>query len=858
MRAMTHRARFMARPLVLSLAFALGATSSPALFGANHPNSRVASTHVLDLTANVDWDYDAASPTQAGSGGITLTQDVVRNQILREVARSVFLMTEGRHRIGTVYVYKNGRFGKNVDVQIINKSDRSYATPATWQQPEGSSFNFLAIDGKAENLRNYSRVIAHELGHYVYGFADEYREDGKALNAASPGSPSGVDYTRNSIMNNHEVFTRLSLAADYQGDATSNNTAQARVYASDRTTLKGGSQWEMLTRDPANDPATGKEFHGGNRVWFDAFKGFTPPGTLTDLTRYPGVYCDPTQVQAYCGQGDTSKDQVVPVADRLSDVNVFNSQLFVKSGGTATADAVDGAAGSAFESFNVVFVDSPGAAAKSTLSSIAPKRLAVTARASNTSAVPRHAIVLDRTLPAAVFEEARQAAIALVELSDPSASWGVYVSPPVNGSASLAPMTSIATGQAALVSALQGLSRVDGNFDSTAAMAQAQADLSNGRQLIDSASVDLFTAQGSTLPASLGVAARQARVSINSIGLMLPSGSSASKVQGGVTLDALAKASGGNAYSAKDAEQVVKKILRAERKASGEVFSLIESTGWDAFSTGSVSTPIQITSHDAVVSAHWSFNPADQGKLSFKLVTPAGTFTSLSAASNLADGYALIEVDNSDGRHNGAAQVGTVAAAAVNNPVGVDIQAESVVQLDAETEGGTQADPRKPVLRVQFSGQAPVARAQVLATFYRTSDGAAVLSDLPLADDGLGVDARADDGRYAADLSNLLPAGDYTVAVRAQTNASSFFQPNQIFAIGSTVPVVLTGAGLTRIDETDLHLDSGISGVAAGSSGSGGGCTVIDGQRDGGLVALILSALLGLYLRRSRRRAQPD
>ncbi len=141
-----------------------------------------------------------------------------------------------------------------------------------------------------------------------------------------------------------------------------------------------------------------------------------------------------------------------------------------------------------------------------------------------------------------------------------------------------------------------------------------------------------------------------------------------------------------------------------------------------------------------------------------------------------------------------------------------------------------------------------------------------MLSDLLLADDGLGVDARANDGRYALSLSGRLEAGDYTIAVHAVTTAESVFQPNQVFARGAEVPPVPVGAGLTRVDEFDTTLQVGALGVKAASAGTstvvgdigGGGCTSIDGQRDAGLLLLLGAALLGLWLRRGRRDGMRD
>ncbi len=98
----------------------------------------------------------------------------------------------------------------------------------------------------------------------------------------------------------------------------------------------------------------------------------------------------------------------------------------------------------------------------------------------------------------------------------------------------------------------------------------------------------------------------------------------------------------------------------------------------------------------------WYFDPADKAKIGFQLATPAGTFSTLSPASDLDDGFALIEVDNSTGQHNGAARAVTVAAADVSNAVGLDVQAESEIEMLVDLEGGTLADNRAPVIRVQL------------------------------------------------------------------------------------------------------------------------------------------------------------
>ena len=265
-------------------------------YAANHPFSSIKDVNIVNLTANVDWDYDGPAPMQLGTNGVLLTKDVIEKRILREAARSIYLMTEGRHRIGNVYVYKNSHYGNNVDIMLINKSGRSNASVAKWQAAGGNSSDYLSneeVNIKSKEIfvspeipESVGRVIAHEMGHYIYGVLDEYAE----ANKDSPifigmteddklSFPQYGDNVRSTIMSNHELFTRFSIADDYPATAT-NKTAQARIYGDVKTGFSGGSQWEMLVRDPKLDSTAAQSMHGENRKLFDAFKGMTAPKSL--------------------------------------------------------------------------------------------------------------------------------------------------------------------------------------------------------------------------------------------------------------------------------------------------------------------------------------------------------------------------------------------------------------------------------------------------------------------------------------------------------------------------------------------------------------------------------------------------
>ncbi len=270
------RISLASRAMVTGLTLALTAPVPFTALAANHPLTAVADINTIDYVVNVDWDYDSP-PTQATNASQVLDRAYITS-VIRVLAQSIFTMTEGRHKLGTVYVYRNKTFSANVDIQLINSNGRSSANPAGWSVRDSSSFNHLAFENTAESIDALGKVIAHELGHYTYGLMDEYAEAGAPLNPNDPGSPSGVDSPKTTIMNNHMLSVSLSTPADY-ADPGQRQTAQARVMANGPA-LSGGSAWETLTRTADQDPAAGRAL---GRTFFEAFRGINP-ATL-QLTR---------------------------------------------------------------------------------------------------------------------------------------------------------------------------------------------------------------------------------------------------------------------------------------------------------------------------------------------------------------------------------------------------------------------------------------------------------------------------------------------------------------------------------------------------------------------------------------------
>lgn len=257
--------RLMAALLAVTL------TTQPLMqaHAANNPLSAVRDVNIIDYVVNVDWDFDNP-PTQATNPSQRLDRAYI-TEVIRVLARSKFTATEGRHRLGTVYVYKNAKFGDNVDIRMLNSEGRSAANVAGWGKRGTTSYNHLAFQKAPESIDALGKVINHELGHYTYGLLDEYVEEGSPLKPDDPSSPSGVDTPKNTAMNSHLDFVSFSTPADY-ADPTKRQTAQARVFARN-SDGSGGSAWETLARPADQDPPDAQPM---GRTFFEAFRGIDP------------------------------------------------------------------------------------------------------------------------------------------------------------------------------------------------------------------------------------------------------------------------------------------------------------------------------------------------------------------------------------------------------------------------------------------------------------------------------------------------------------------------------------------------------------------------------------------------------
>jgi hypothetical protein len=249
-----------------------------AALAAQHPLSSVTTNsqtlQTLDLATNVDWDFDA-SPAVTNGSGVALNRDFI-TAAYTQMAKSLHMMTEGRHRIGTVYVYKNSRYGSAVDVKLSKDNGLANATVGGWGTREGTMSVYAgaasssAGSDAAKLAVEVGQSMAYVSAMYVYGLMAEYRALGLFGRPTDASNPQENDTSLNTIMGDQSRFTTLSTPGDI---VATTQTVQRRIY--------GASAWETLARPTSADPAQAAVF---GRTAFAAFSGFVPKDAAA-LTR---------------------------------------------------------------------------------------------------------------------------------------------------------------------------------------------------------------------------------------------------------------------------------------------------------------------------------------------------------------------------------------------------------------------------------------------------------------------------------------------------------------------------------------------------------------------------------------------
>ncbi len=701
-----------------SLAVLLGSSvalqpmaSLAAIHQMSYIKTESATLQTVDLVANVDFDFDASPATTVG-GGTTLDRAYV-TAVFASMAKSMFTMTEGRHRVGNVFVYRNNRFGNNVDMKIVALTKgRSSAAPSGWAKRDGTSNNYIVdAQDNAETAVSLGQTIAHENAHYIYGVYDEYREVGKALDPNDVGAPSDVDTPLNTIMHNQMLYSWFSTPGDVADAAV--NTAHKRAF--------GGSAWETLARDGALDPATART---DQRTAFPVFAGFVPP-TAAALTKpvdgwdaaFKVVFVpNPSNVSYYVIARQLSADQMVGVK------NAVIASLRRLTLGTSTGLGITAYPGSVVVPTTVLDTE-----AKRDAAIAAVEALTVDTAAGDIS-TPLEEVLTNVTGLYAANTYTQGDAITIN----------------VFGNSQGAIASTVRDRIRELRIALNAnLLTFDGvQPGSSAKRAVATQDLAKSAMRAKVTSGNLTLAQLAHATGGHFTDANRASA------LTAAAVKAQASASGSVELALATKHV--NSLAANAAFEVKTPVLE---KTDGKVYF---SAYW-AEDTDNSKLRYELTAPDGT-----RFVPtnalADQ---------TFGTGAQVRYEFDAASSTAYFEVASNYIGKNGVWTSTVVASSAVNSPIEQEISAES--SLRAEIEVILDGTP-DPILTVNVASNRAVQGAAATATIYG-QDGAVKLTKV-LTDDGKGGDRKPGDGIYSASLGGLLAAGQYDVVVNVTQGPS--------------------------------------------------------------------------------------
>ncbi len=658
----------------------------------------------IDLTTNTDFDFDTSPPVTV-AGGTAMDRAYV-TAVFASMAQSLFTMTEGRHRVGSIFVYRNNRFGNNVDMKMIALTKgRSNAAPSGWTKRDGTSNNYIVdAQDNAETAKSLGQTIAHENGHYIYGVYDEYREVGKALDPNDVGAPSDVDTPLNTIMHNQQLYSWFSTPGDVAD--TSVNTAHKRAF--------GGSAWETLARDGSLDPAGGRN---DQRTAFPVFAGFVP-ATAAALTKpvngwdaaFKVVFVpNPSNVDYYVIARQLSAEQMVGVK------NAVIATLRRLTVGSSTAIGVTTYPGAVIVPTTVLDSEAKREAAIAAVDAITVDT------AAGDINQPLEAVLNDVTTLYAAN----------------TYSQGDAISVNVFGNSQSAVSTTIRDRIRALRIALNAnILTFDGvQAGSSAKRAVAVPDLAKSAMRAKVTSGNLTLAQLAHATGGHFTDAHRAEA--------LTAGAvKAQHMSAGEAEVALAEMDVAG-LAANATFEVKTPILE---KTDGRMVFMAQ---WGDHADSS-KLRYELTAPDGT-----RFVP-----------TNAQTRQTLGAGGlvnyefDATSATALFEVAKSYVGRNGVWTSTVVASAAVTSGIGQEISADSALRAEIEVINDGTPDP---IITVNVAANRAVQGAAATATFYG-ADGSVKLTKA-LTDDGKGGDRKPGDGIYSASLGSLLAAGQYDVVI---------------------------------------------------------------------------------------------
>ena len=705
-----------------------------------------ATLETFDFVANADWDYDANPPFKS-SVGPAIGQTLDRNYItaaMTQLAKSTFTMTEGRHRVGTVYVYPSNRFGNKVDIKMVGLiAGRSNANVSRYRVGAGVSTNYLG-----DTPESLGRVMAHENGHYVYGLFDEYREVGKLANPNDVSDPADGDTPRNTLMNNQDEFASLSTTADNAG---------AEVTTAHKRFFKGASAWEVLSR--SSDPEDQQSY--GLRTAYPTLRGFNPasPSDLArPITGWDGAF------------------KVVFVTDPLDSTTYVISRVVRPDQLPAVKNAVA-------ESIRKI--------------TLGPKAVATVWTYGGNNGVAQQ--VYRAFLPTETERTAALAAIEAITVDTTPGSLETTLGAILDEINGLYTSNGITLGDGITVNVF---ANAEDNISVATRDRVRQLRVAiNANLITDNGIQPGSSAKRAVQPADLAQKAMRAKVTAGTVTLAQlshASGGNYTDANKAAALTAGAVKAQATSVGSLEATLSVDQVdtLAAGAKFELKTPVLAKTDGKLTFNaywgndSDSGKLRFELTAPDGT--KYTPTNPLVNQTL--------GASGQIKYVMDADSANASFEVGSTITGKNGVWTSTVTATSAIASSIEQDVIADSALRAEVEVQrDGTPS----PVLTVLVSSNRAVINAVATARIY-DADGALKLTKT-LLDTGTGGDARAGDGTYSTSLSGQLAAGQYDVVITVTQGANgSQFSTNGLTVKGvNALPEPLGGA-FSRVADTFL------------------------------------------------------
>lgn len=764
---------------------------SGTLQAAEHPLTKLhydetAKVNVVDLVVSLDWDIN--NPP-AGRDKSYL------EGIMKQTSQSLFTMTEGRAKLGKVSIYNNKQFMDNADIQYLFKKGRACASVSGFNAGKGANVEMFTETG--ESAIEQGKTVAHELGHYLLGILDEYREEGKM--SGSPGSPQDKDTPRDTIMNDHLQFENISTPTDY-ADPANQNTAHFRVYKQ--------SAWETIISPGGSGPEGYPK-----RPQLQALLGMTLPDA-TSLTKPKTGWEDALQV-VYMGSSETTntapsapatEDPAVrsvtrqpgPINVIMLDTTVAQPQL------DAQINAVQQAINAAGSNVSVAVYAYPYTSAPVVPLTVVADATVKTSLKAALSKIPSAATNDDISNGDRLFDWAETSLPNLFpagtakSISNSGYYYRLYPTGQAvgvsNGRVYYYDGQTIA--DVGAISDWLPKSRLDLN----AALQNAMNIINSVRSPADTPAITLLTTAEQTINTKVAQDLVDSGIGVNPVALV----TSLSRMkprytttrEASTSLYDLADMTQGNFTETSKESELSRNTVKAINDAEGDDQELVADWGDMLVAGTPTETVAQIAGNgvDKTIYFQTYWEDMDEGKVSYTLVDPKGTQITpttlpegITYSSEPGEGGATYVVSATYVNHDGTWKGVVTANAPTEEAVFQEIATESSLYSEFDVVGGTQEDNRTAVTLMKLEGPLAVQGAKITANVYSASSGEMVKAAINLLDDGVAPDAQLGDGIYSASLASL-PVGEYEIVGNATGDGTAVFSTSGSTKKGADQP----------------------------------------------------------------------